>query len=273
MLGVPRNQWGWAYTNAAVATTPGVAITSGSGAKGSWYTVVSAANCTNDVYFLKLWCLAGASVGSIRDILYDIGVDLAGGTSFVPLISNIAVSQSASAMNGGIWCEFPIFIKAGSSIGVRAQSNTAGTSRANLYIYGRPSKPEVVSVGQYSETLGVSGNAGTAITPGNSAAWSSWVSLGTTSQRLWHWHIMGGFSNATTTSLMYMMELAVGDGTTYDTIIMKRPIFLPGTSELVNQFGFGHVWEVPPGSTLYARASCSGTTVAGFNALAVGIGG
>lgn len=273
MLGVPKCSWGWTYTNVTARTTPGAVITPGTSSEGAWYDLVHYSDVVADVYMVRLWVCAGNTTGTIRNIVIDLGVDQAGGGSYTAVISNILCSQASNAVDGGIWMTFPLFIKSGSSIGVRAQSSNTSTVRCNVYLYGNPSNPAAIATGQYSETLGVSGVVGTSITPGNSNAWGSWTSLGTTTQRCWHWNVFGGFANTTTTALMYQMELAVGNGTSYNTIITRKPLFLPGNTERTGMPDISGVWEVPAGATLYARATCSGTTVTGFSAVAIGIGG
>lgn len=272
MLGVPKNQWGWKSTP-TLSTTPGTAITPGSSVEGSWTQIASGATVAQDVYLLRLWITTGNTSGAQRDILVDIGVDPAGGTSYTELIPNLLCSQAGSAQDCGFWFTLPIFIKAGTAIAARARSNSTSTVRVAPWMYGQPSNPSMVPVGTYAEALTAVGNAGTAVTPGNNAAWGSWTSLGTTVKNLWHWNIGCGFANTATTSLAYTVALAYGNGTTYQEIIERHPVYLPGTAERTSTINFGEVWEVPAGSTLYARASCSGTSSTGFSVIAIGIGG
>lgn len=261
-----------AFTASSPTTTPGTLITAASGAKGSWGQVLAA--LSQDVYEFVVWIFAGNASAAQRDYLIDIGVDPAGGTSYVPIISDILAHQASNAVDGGRWLYFPMFIKAGSTVGARAQSNGANTIRVALRAYGQPSHPHLVRCGQYSETVGVSGNGGTAVTPGNAGAEGSWTSIGTTTRPTWFWQICAGFSSATTTSQMYFVDLAYGDASNKVILVENLPLFHPGTAERtgcpLSVDGFG---DVPAGATLYIRASASGTSDAGFNALAVGVGG
>ncbi len=264
-------QWK-AYTTPNPSTTPGTSITAGSGSKGSWGQILSA--LTYDVYGLMLWINTGWASATQRDYLIDIGVDPAGGSSYSPVISNILAHQASDPIYGGRWYYFPFFIKAGSTVGARAQSNGAYTIRVAAIAYGRPTNPEVALCGQYSETLGVSGNGGTSITPGASGAEGAWVSLGTTTKNLWWFQLCVGFSTTATTALIYFCDLATGDETNKHMIIENLPLFNPGALEKTgNPLMMDGYWEVPAGGTLYVRASCSGTSDTGCNALAVGIGG
>jgi hypothetical protein len=167
MLAVGKCGFSWSYSlQTAPSTTPGVAVTPGSGSKGSYVQLASGANLTQDCYGLLLWFVAGNTSITIRDILADIGLDPAGGTSYSQTggINNIFVPQAGNAVQGGRWFYFPLFIKAGASVGVRGQANNTSTFRCMARFFGLPTKPENMAVGTYSETIGVSGNGGTPYT-------------------------------------------------------------------------------------------------------------
>lgn len=273
------NRFTWKYSNFdAPSTTPGTSVTPGAtNAEGSWTQIASAANIANEVCGILLWINGGNTTATQKDHLLDIGVDPAGGTSYTAKISNIVCGQSAAALNGGIWFYFPLNIMAGSTVAARIQgsSGTAGTVRVGATFYGRPTRPEFGRCGQYSETVGtISGSGGVSFTPGNSAAEGSWVSLGTTTRACWFWQIAAQISNSTTTSLVYHIDLAYGDGSNKHMIIENRPMLLPGTAEQTSMpLDLQGACEVPAGATLYVRGACSGTAVTGFNAVAIGIGG
>jgi len=267
----------WYSLQTTPSTTPGVLVTPGSGSKGAYVQLASGANLAKDSYALALWVNAGSTSTGIRDLLLDIGLDPAGGTSYSQTggINNIYAPQSSNAVDGGRWFYFPLWIKAGTSVGVCGQANDASTVRVAAWFYGQPTNPEFAVAGQYSETLGVSGNGGTPFTCGNSAAWGSWTSLGTTTKSCWHWTLAWGHNVGTTTAQMYFAELAVGDGSNYKTILPCQPMFNPGTTEKSGNgptpaFCCGY-WEVPAGATLYVRGSASGTAQT-TEAVAVGIG-
>lgn len=275
MLGVGKSGFNWWYSlQTTPSTTPGVSVTPGSGSEGSYAQLASGANLAQDVYLVLLWITAGNTTGTIRDILIDIGLDPAGGTSYSQTggISDIFVPQCSNAVEGGRWFEFPLFIKAGTSVGVRAQASNTSTVRVAAWFFGRPTHPEFCPVGQYSETIGVSGNGGTPFTCGNSSAWGSWTSLGSTTRPCWFWVLAWGHNVGTTTAQMYFAELGYGDGTNMVTIIPCMPMHNPGTAEKSGSPLLWGIWEVPAGGTLYVRGSASGTAET-TEAVAVGIGG
>lgn len=269
------NRFNWQYMKqAAPSLTPGDALTPVVGSEGAWVSLATGANVANDVYGVLININDGNTTGTIRDILIDIGVDPAGGTSYTTLITDLIGSQAAAAVAGGRWYYFPIFIRAGSQIAARAQASSVATVRVSIQLWGKPTRPDMLSVGTYSATLGGTAINGTSFTPGNSSAEGAWVSLGTTSAPLWWWQLGVGISNGTTTSLMYHIDLAWGDATNKYMIIENHRLFLPGTAETIAHIpclnGF---CNVPVGGELWVRGSCSGTSVTGFYAKAYGIGG
>jgi hypothetical protein len=281
MLGqVGINSFGWKYTNNANPSGGGTAITPGaSNAEGSWTQVASSANIANDVYGVWLWINSGNTSGQAKNHLLDLGTDPAGGTSYTAIVSNIQCGQAHNAVFGGFFYYLPIKIKAGSSVAVRIQGSnaTAGTVRVNATFYGAPSNPHLVRAGTYSETVGtITDSNGVSFTPGNSNAEGSWVSLGTTTRSCWYWIPSVQINNATTTSLMYYIDFAYGDASNKVMIVENLPILLSGTAEQTTQPMWSPVeyWkDVPAGSTLYVRGSCSSTAISGFTALMTGIGG
>lgn len=280
MLAVPVNHFSFMYTNlGGPATTIGTAVTPGaSNVEGSWTQIASGANIAQDIYSVLLLISAGATVGQQKDHLVDIGVDPAGSTAYAAIISNIICGQSQSIDAAGRYFAFPIWIKAGSSVAVRIQGNnaTAGTALVTAWFFGQPSHPEMVRVGQYSETIGtITNSGGVAFTPGASGAEGTWVSLGTTTMALWWWQLGVQLSAGTVAGRGYHIDLAFGDATNKTMIIENQHISVSASedSTAIPPTFIQGFCEVPAGAELWVRGSCSGTITAGWNAVAVGIGG
>lgn len=283
MLAVPTwNRFNWKYSNwGAPDSSPGISVVPGaSNAEGAWTAMASSANIAQDVYGFFISVCNGYTSGQQKDHLLDIGVDPAGGTSYTAIINNIVCGQSPDPTNGPRVFYCPMFIKAGSSVAARVQGSnaTAGTVRISMVFYGRPSNPEQVLVGQYSETIGtITGSAGVAFTPGTGAE-GSWVSLGTTTRSLWWIQLGFQVSNGTITAHYTHMDLAYGDASNKVMIIEDYFIAYAGTAEdgrLENSSlhfleGF---CEVPAGATLYVRGWSDVAPPTGYNAVAIGIGG
>lgn len=282
-LGHPGNSFRWKYDNVDVpAGTPGTGVAVGtSNAEGSWVQIASSGNIAQDVYLFTLSFSNYAVSGANLNCCLDVGVDPAGGTSYVEVIQNIICGKAGSPTRENCaYFVFPLFIKAGSSVAVRASSSytVAVNARVQMTFYGRPTRPDLVRVGQYAEGVGtITNNVGASFTPANGSE-GSWASLGTTTRPCWWWQL-GVDINAAAISVQYThVDLAVGDGSNYDIIIENYPIFAYGTAEILSRF-YHHrqllegYWEVPAGATLYVRGRCSTTITAGYNARAIGIGG
>lgn len=260
-------------TNYGSPVTPGA-----SNAEGSWTTIHSAGNITNDIYFFYLYVTAGATSGAVKNHLLDIGVDPAGGTSFTPIISNLVCGQSGPSIPGQQFA-FPLYIKSGSTLGARIKgsNSTAGTVRVGFDLFGTPegASRHLIKTGTFTETIGtITNSLGVLVIPGNSTTEGSWVELGTTTRELWHWQLGIQCNNGTTTQLGYAWDLAYGDGSTKVPIITNYITWLPGTSEITNNRMYREGYKfVPAGSTIYVRGNCSGTAVTGWNAVCVGTGG
>jgi hypothetical protein len=263
------------------STTEGTGVTPGaSNAEGSWTQILAAASVTKDVYWLRLSLVGGTTTNQDKSQLMDIGVDPAGGTSYTAVISNIVMGfSSATYATPAPSFIFPILVRAGSSIAVRVQGSnaTAGTVIVTMTAWGDPSHPELVPVGQFSETIGtITNSSGGSFTPGN-GVFGSWASLGTTTRDLWWWQMGTQASNAAYASTQTVVELAYGDGSNKH-LITKQANIQSGSEIMLagpdlSLFMPSAYRPVPAGSTIYVRAICSGAPSANWNATAIGIGG
>lgn len=263
------------------SATIGTSVTPGaSNVEGSWTQVASSANIAQDIYGIYLQVFGGATSAAQKGHLLDIGVDPAGGTSYSPIISNLVCGSSpALTAAGAREFFFPFFIKAGSSVAVRIQGNnaTAGTVRVATRFYGYRTVPEMLPVGQFSETIGtITNSSGVSFTPGN-AADGSWVDLGATAKNMWWWQLGYQIDNATITAEYTYIELAWGDGTNKHTIfkIMHGGTTgeTCGAAAQTNLLWMAAYARVPAGAHIYVRGRCNNAPDTGYNAVAIGIGG
>ena len=282
MLPKKINSFLWHFSNYTAPTaTPGTAVTPGAGnAEGSWTQVATSGNMAYDTMLIYVAVGGGNVTANQKDHLLDIGVDPAGGTSYTAVISNVVCGQTQAVTTGFDEFVFPLFIKSGSSVAVRAQGNnaTAGTIRVVVDFFGRPTNPEMVACGTYSETIGaITNSGGVAVTPGSTAE-GSWTTIGTTSKDLWHWQVGAQISNATITASYYAVDVAYGDATNKEIILENVTYGFYGTAEIKawtlngRQIINSHRY-VPGGSTIYARIHCSTTPLSGSNVTVIGIGG
>lgn len=261
------------------SATPGTSVTPGaSNAEGAWTQIFSAVS--NDVYGIWLQVTGGSTASAIKLHKLDIGVDPAGGSSYTAVVNNwICGNSPVLTVPGRQRIHLPLFIKSGSTIAVRVQGNsgTAGTVLVQAEIYGKPTRPEAVPRGCYSETIGDGANTtGTSFTPGN-AADGAWVSLGTTSRPLWWWQLGYQISNITITAEYTYIEVAHGDTSNKHTIL--KAMHGGTTSEVVGLIvdptdnPFQGYYPLAAGAELFVRGRCNNPPDTGYQASVVGIGG
>jgi hypothetical protein len=215
-----------------------------------------------------------------KNHLLDIGVDPAGGTSYTAVISNISCGQTQAVTTGWDEFVFPFFVKAGSSVAVRVQGShtTAGTVRVVADFFGRPTNPEMVPCGTYSETIGTITNSNGPTIVAGSTAEGAWTSIGTTAKDLWNWTLGYQLNNGTITASYYAVDLAYGDATNKEIILENVAFGFYGTAEIKASTLMGRSLirkdrYVPGGSTLYVRVACSAAPIAGSTVTVIGIGG
>ena len=279
-IGVNSFSFQFSTIGATPAVSPGTSVIPGaSNAEGSWTEIASAANIAQNVYGLSLRVFNGFTSTQQKDHLLDIGIDPAGGTSYVPahLPQNIVCGESGG---NGFAFYFPVWILAGSAVAVRVQGNnaTAGTVIVLATFYGQPSHPELIRVGQYSETIGtITNSQGVAFTPGNTGAEGTWTLLGVTTKNLWHWQLCVQEANTAMAILHYHFDLAFGDASNKVPIIQDLRCTTDSSESINNNYPTKNLEpcfaDVPAGTNIYVRGTCSGTTGAGWNAVSVGIGG
>ena len=279
------SQFGFRFDNWGTnpAATPGGTVTAGGSANTESATplvLATGAQLTEDTCGIELSISDSSGTGD-RQMLFDIGVDPAGGTSYTYVISNVVCGNTpviTTTGSGGHKFFFPIFIPAGSQVAIRTQCSQASiTAKVQAMFFGRPGRPEAMPCGQFSETIGTITNSnGVSFTPGN-AADGTWVDLGATAKDMWWWQLAYSVSNATITAEYTYIELAVGDAT--NKHIIHRAMHGGTTAEVAgmvlttNRSPWASYWPTPAGAHLYVRGRCLNAPDTGYNAVAIGIGG
>ena len=283
-LHIPNQSPTWfTYDNfgANPATTFGTSITAGAAnAEGSWTSVATGTNLSFDIEGLYIQIHTCNAATNVRPLFVDVGVDPAGGTTYVEKISNLqgGFSGVPGTYPALMSYYFPLSIKRGSQVAVRGMTNfSAITARVACKFYG--AQPELTRPkGMFCETFGAgaTGVYGTVFTPGN-AADGSWVSLGTTTRDLWWWQLGYNIYNTVITAEQTYIDLAYGDAN--NKRIMKRLIHSGTTSETIGAQAANHLlWEecyfpVPRGTNIYVRGRCANAPDTGYQAVAYGMGG
>ncbi len=212
------NNFGATYTDAGLGT----AVTSGAVAhlKGTPVSLLAGSILTTDVYGISIGFTGGNSTGAIRIFLADLLIDPNGASSWQVLIKNLIVSNP-SAVVGGYWYYFPLYLKAGTSIGMQHQCTTGTISmRCLVQVYGKPSRPEMIKCGSYVESFGVTlaSTTGTSVTAGTMVMGSYSASLGTTVRPLWWWQGGLAINEVAHNASCLFTDIAVGDTNTKNLV-------------------------------------------------------
>lgn len=279
MLHVPvgANSYGlatpsWGTTRPAAAN--GASVTPGTIDYGSYVQLGS--DLTADAYGILININSNSGANASRNTLVRIGVDEAGGTSYTARIDSLigGGAPTYATSGGGVWYYFPLFIPSGSAVAAAAYGSVATAIRVGAVFMQNPSNPSMIRKGSFVEAVGISGTTGTAVTAGTTSE-GAWTLLGTTTNRCWWWQVGLQVSTADTSwnATANHVDLAVGDGSTYDIIILDANVCLTTNEQVTNPpLTAGVEWDVPAGSSIYVRAQCSGTADP-IQVAAYGLGG
>jgi hypothetical protein len=264
--------WGHCTTN--ITGTPsttgaGTAVTPGnSNADGT--AVAALTNIGHDVECLVIGAygfnLAGANTSTLLDIL----VDPAGGSTWAtdPLINDLLVGQTnvmGTTSNGIVWYHFPIWLKSGHSIGLRARQahSAADPGVVMVFAYGGNANPGSWWCGQTVESVGIiaASSQGTDHTPGNSGAFSTWTDFGSTLSKpcgALQFAVQATNDDTTQSAAAYHFEFGVG------STRIGPPIWRSTTTTEVGwSTPTGLIFcALPTGTQLQVRGTCSGTAEA-----------
>lgn len=283
MLYVPVGpDFQWYYSN-TLTTQPsaafGTAVTPGTtaGVYGSWAQVASAANIAQDVYGVFICFNNSATSAATRNILCEMGVDNAGGTSYIPVIPYLAAGNASAynAVTGGIYYYFPLYIKSGSSIAFRAMSNSSSAVSVSVFFYGQPRRPDGMRVGAYVDAFGfdTTNRTGTAVTMGTTSE-GSWVQLGTaTTRSYWWWQVGVAINNSTMNAAAINADLSAGTATNKKVLNEGQLWISTATEQLGCIPSFQNAYNnVATGALIYGRMQASVAT-SGATMIAYGLGG
>lgn len=275
------NEWGWVLSSWADGTRPVstllTSVTPVQNAFGSYAQLISGAALTDDVYELSIYTNNAAVSATARDVIVRIGLDPAGGTSYTALV-DLLIGPTFN-YSGGLapgWWRFPIFIKAGTSIGAAASVSSVSVAalRVGCTVKGRPSRPDRIYAGSYIDAYGVTlaSSSGTALTPGTTAE-GAWAEIGTLS-RPCSWIDYGySIGNATIADGFLNVDVGIGDATN-KKIAITNHVVQKSAVEAVIRLGFGGEWASgATGDKVYIRAQDSGTIETGHTAAIYCVGG
>lgn len=263
---VPRGP-DWNYYISNMSGTPNVSNSSGtsfttgaSNSDGTAVTVFSALE--QDIEFLRVGFDDFDGIPT-EPMMFDVLVDPSGGSTWSSLIESLlgpAISYSTTAGAVSQWYEFPIWIPAGTSIGIRGRGNgSAFTGKVSMFGCGGNSNPASWWCGQKITAIGANraDSGGQAHTSGNSGAFSSWANLGSTLSQdcgALQWGV--GAASGGVNAFAYRFEFGVAG----------QIIGAPVMAEMNSTLDAPVTWpkgvlfkRLPSGTQLQVRGTCSST--------------
>ena len=260
------------------ATTQGTSITPGDNTFPAYVEILSATAYETCLAVIHLH--DGFTAANARNMLVNIGIDTAGGTTYVTRIPNLLCTGAGGYLvtGGGCYYIFPLYIPAGATLAAQASVDnaTVGTVRVGIQLYGRPSRPESVCVGHYVTSFGedTAASTGTAVTPGTVSE-GAYVQLGIATARDHWWWQLGtlGMDDTIISPEGYHLDLAYGDATNKHLIIDDLLVGNSNSESLhLPPWMVNAHCAVPIGQLVYGRAQASATQ-ANHQMLAYGLGG
>jgi len=267
----------WGTTRPAAAQGVSV-VPANTNAYGNWVQLFSA--LTYPSRGIAIVINSNSASNAVRNSAIRLGIDEAGGTNYTEWIGGLLGGSAAPYNIGGagVWYYFPIYIPAGSTVGVAARGTVTTAFRVGAWLQQQPYDSSMNRRGAFVETFGVTLGAGSAtgttVTAGTTAE-GAWVQLGTTTNRCWWWQLGFQLGTADTNvgANVLHLDLAVGNVTTKDLIIQDYPVMTNATEQLTNGLTTaGCEFDVPAGSTIYGRVQNSGTNDI-YQISAYGLGG
>lgn len=249
---------------------------------GSWTPIFSSSQVSNDVYGISLIFNNSAGISAaVRNMLFDIGVDNTGGTSYSVEIPYLLAGHAAPYnLNGGIFYYFPLFIPKGSSIACRAQSSV-GSSNTQLAatIFGQPRRPDTIKAGTkvFSYGVDVANSRGNIVTLGTTNDGANTLLLPNTTINfpLWWWQIGYAAVDTTMTALAIHADLTAGTSPPNNkkTLIQDYLIFSTAAEQIGTIPTYVQNYStVAANANIYIRGQCSGTADSSTNFAAYGMG-
>jgi len=258
-------------SNKGTAVTPGATNTYGS------YASLGVVNPNDDAYWIWIYAHTVNVVAENRMVMITVGVDPAGGSSFTDTINDLLIGAplALQSTTGGPIYGFPLRIKAGSAIGVKAACLSATTTAIRVYceLMCQPSRPELVRCGSFVQTFGVTPPTvgGVAVTPGG-ASEGAYAEIGTLDKPLWFFDFGYSIDDTTMTTASLEVDVALGDASNKRVIIPNAQI-ITTANEVLNRAAAGRFALGAPGDKIYARSQHSGTADTNNSVAVYGVGG
>ncbi len=264
MLATPRSVSGQVTSNLPATPSTSTFGTRATGSatvntKGAWSQVT--ASLPHDAYGFWLTMAGTATSATSTDMLLDIGIG-AGGSEVV-LVPNLLAGWLGSPTQGPRTLFIPIFIPKGTRVAIRNQGVIASDTVDCMFhfVSGNPSMRGNLFSGCDAYGVNSSGaSAGTAHTPGNTGAESTWGNLGSTASKSYGaiLPLIQVGTVTTLTAIAYHWELGIG------SVTLAEWYFMGNTGEYINgpYPAEPAAVNIASGAQLQVRAEASGTAIA-----------
>lgn len=260
------------------ANTLGTSITPGNNTFPAYAQILVAT--AHETFFCMVHVHSNFTAGQARNTLVNIGVDEAGGTTWVTKIPNLLVTDAVTYLGagaGGIFFGFPLYIPSGASLAAQASVNnaTVGTLRVIVTLLGQPSRPESVWAGTYVTSFGeaTGTSTGTEVTPGTTSE-GAYTQLGSnTALPHWWWQQGFGTNDASLSPDAINMDIAYGDSTNKHLIIEDEIVAFGSNENISKGMRIDQAYApVPSGAGIFGRMQASALQ-ASHQMIAYGLGG
>lgn len=274
------NEWGLVISSVngtRPGTSQGASVTPTQNTTGGAYaTLLASGSVTEDVYAIDICVNSIGTSGAARDALATLAIDPAGGTSFTD-VADLLCGQAASVASGGaggVWFHFPLWLKAGTTIGMRGSVNSATLTAFQAYVrvYCKPSRPELIWCGQKIEQLGVTAgtSTGTSVTPGTVSE-GAWTSIGTLTRSHRFFEFGFGCNDAALNNNGYNVDVSIGDASNKKIIALDRLVSTANTENVTKLAS--PIWANASASDIaYVRMQCGPNAVGTVSATVYAMG-
>jgi hypothetical protein len=280
------NEWHGEISSVADGTQPaaawGTSVTPTAGAGyGSYAQLISGASVTHDCFEIEIIISSVNVSASSRECVVTIGFDPAGGTSYTDTIQHLicgpasAYYDSSEFPSGGVSYKFPLYVKAGTSIGAKAAASANATAiRVACIVRGRPSRPELIWYGSYVDSIATSLGAalfGDAVTPGT-ASEGSWTAIGSTLARpIRHVSVGFGIDDSTLNAALCHVDVGIGDSSNKRVVLRNHRVYTNTNESMTWRGTNGAYADCAVGDQLYVRMQ-STSALATVHAALYGVG-
>ena len=222
-----------------------------------------------DVHHVVISAAGFNASGVDSNATLTVFTDPTGGTTWTEFIPYLQVGYTPTLDYFTNFCSqyaFPLFIKAGTSVGIGAVkrgATTLGTTpRVVMWLYGDPNRPDMWWCGQKVERVNsASIDAGASFTPGNTNTWGAWADVGTSTQRYGaiQFGVNGPITTPTAaTAIGYFVQVGVNGNKFPGSHTLHRTLTTAETGSVTTP-ATPIFCDTPAGTTFQMRGMASGT--------------